>query len=136
MIDRSKKDWTRIEWELTEIVSRLREAAKQNKGITSSQVRVAKPIPHNIMLKDKAPIIMIRRLSKRLSSAPVTGRVSIRPIGSANKTAPNCASFRWSCCWMVGILDAQVENPNPETKKKIATIILIRPGESRFSGVT
>jgi hypothetical protein len=29
----------------------------------------------------------------------------------------------------VGIRDAHVENPNPETKKKIATMIRLLPGE-------
>jgi hypothetical protein len=34
---------------------------------------------------------------------------------------------------MVGMRDAQVENPNPDTKKKIATIIRLLPGEMGFA---
>ena len=50
--------------------------------------------------------------------------VSINPTGMANKTVPNCASFKCSCCFIVGIREAQVEYPKPEIKKNIAAPIL------------
>lgn len=46
--------------------------------------------------------------------------VSINPIGRAKSREPNCASFKCSCCCMVGIRDAQEEYPKPDIKKKIA----------------
>jgi len=51
------------------------------------------------------------------------GMVNIRPTGRANNTVPNCASFKWSWFCMVGIRDAQVENPKPEIKKNMAAPI-------------
>ena len=52
------------------------------------------------------------------------GMVNINPIGRANRTVPNWASFKCSCCFMVGIREAQVAYPNPEIKKNIAAAIL------------
>ena len=50
--------------------------------------------------------------------------VHINPIGKANSTVPNWASFKCSWCLIVGMRDAQVEYPKPEIKKKIAAPIL------------
>jgi hypothetical protein len=52
------------------------------------------------------------------NNLPVKGIVNIKPIGKANKTAPNWASFKCNCDLISGILDAQEEYPNPEIKKK------------------
>jgi hypothetical protein len=55
--------------------------------------------------------------------------VSIKPIGNANKTAPNSASERcnWAC--MCGIRDTHEEYPKPETKKNTVLAILNPFGE-------
>jgi hypothetical protein len=52
----------------------------------------------------------------RLSNLFVTGMVSSKPTGMANKTVPNCASFKLSWCLIVGMRDAHVEYPKPEIK--------------------
>lgn len=63
---------------------------------------------------------MMDRLLNFLSNHPVNGMVAIRPIGKANSTAPNWASFKCNCCLIDGILDAHEEYPKPEIKKKKA----------------
>jgi hypothetical protein len=73
---------------------------------------------------------MMTRLSNLLSKTPVTGKVSISPMGKANRTAPSWASFKCSCCWIAGILDAHVENPKPDKKKKTVTMVLCLPGDT------
>ena len=77
-----------------EILSRLREAPKQNRAITSCQTSVTNPSTLSIPLKASAPVNMMLLLLKRCSSMPVMGMVNIRPKGSANNTLPSSASFR------------------------------------------
>jgi len=75
---------------------------------------------------------MISRLLNRCSSMPVTGNVSISPSGRANNTDPSSASLKFSFCCMAGILEAQVENPKPETKKNNVMAMRALAGEFIF----
>lgn len=53
----------------------------------------------------------------------------ISPKGMANKAVPSCASLMCRFCCMVGMREAKLEKPNPDTKKSAATAIRICLGE-------
>src|SRR5580698_7937859 len=133
MIDRSYKACTPIDCAFAEIFIRLREQPKHSNAITNCQPFVAKPMTQSITLNARAPNSMIRRLSLRLRRTPVRGKVPIRPIGSAKRMAPNCASFKCNSCCMVGMREAQVLKPKPETKKKMVTMMRVLLGDDKFS---
>ena len=97
MIDRLYNDCTLTDCAFNDRLNKLRDEPKQNNSTASCQVCVAKPSKASVILYTMAPKNIILRLLKRLSKLPVTGRVSIKPAGIANSTAPNCASFRCKC---------------------------------------
>lgn len=56
-------------------------------------------------------------LLKCFNNLAVIGNVSIKPIGNANNTPPNCPSLKCNCCCIDGMREAQDEYPKPEIKK-------------------
>jgi hypothetical protein len=76
----------------------------------------ANPMNANTTAKNMEPKSITARLLYLLSNLLVMGMVHINPTGNANNTVPSCASFKWRCCCMVGIRDAQVAKPKPEIK--------------------
>lgn len=115
--------------ELTERFMRFLVEPKQNKTAARDQVEVEKPGRLSIRLKETAPKSKIFLLLIRPNNQPVTGMVSISPIGNANNTAPSCASFKCNCCCIEGILEAQEEYPKPDIKKKTVVAILNLTGD-------
>ena len=59
------------------------------------------------------------RLSKRDTSHPEMGSPIRELTGMASNKFPSSASLRSKVVFIVGILDAQVENAKPDMKKKI-----------------
>ena len=57
------------------------------------------------------------------------GNIQINPKGMANSAVPSCASLMCRFCCMVGMREAKLEKPNPDTKKSAATAIRICLGE-------
>ena len=60
---------------------------------------------------------VMKRLPNRMTAQPANGSAISEPIGSMNKTAPNCASLKPNCSLIAGMRAAQVANVHPQQKK-------------------
>jgi hypothetical protein len=95
----------------------FREAPNIKRIITNCQTKALNPGKAKTILNKTAQRSIQYLLLYLFNNFPVNGIVNIKPIGNANKTAPNCASVKCNCAFILGIRDAQDEYPNPETKK-------------------